>query len=191
MIEAQYTRSLPCQTLSLQEYKLIVIMGIKHSGKTSLGKLLAKDLNLPFLDLDNLLEKQYSKEGILNFRELYLKLGESGFRKLETAALNNIAIEQKGVLALGGGTIDNSEAMGIAQKAEFLVFLDAEEQILYKRIKRNGFPSFLEESPEKLFSELFKRRRLLYKNIATITISITKESPEEILQILLKKIEEA
>lgn len=166
-------------------------MGIKHSGKTSLGKLLAKKLNLPFMDLDNLLEEQYSKERILNFRELYLKLGESGFRELETAALNSISIQQKGVLALGGGTIDNSEAMEIAQKAEILVFLDAEEQILYKRIERNGFPSFLEKSPEKLFSELFKRRRLLYKNIATITISISNENPEEILGILLKQIEEA
>lgn len=166
-------------------------MGIKHSGKTSLGKLLAKKLNLPFMDLDNLLEEQYSKDRILNFRELYLKLGESGFRELETAALNSISIQQKGVLALGGGTIDNSEAMEIAQKAEILVFLDAEEQILYKRIERNGFPSFLEKSPEKLFSELFKRRRLLYKNIATITINISNESPEELLGILLKQIEEA
>ena len=165
-------------------------MGIKHSGKTSLGKLLAKNLNVPFLDLDYLLEEQYSKERILNFRELYLKLGESGFRELETAALDSISIQQKGILALGGGTIDNSEAMGIVKKAEILVFLDAEEQILYKRIKKNGFPSFLEKSPEKLFSELFKRRRLLYKNIATITINITNESPEEILGILLTKIEE-
>ncbi len=165
-------------------------MGIKHSGKTSLGKLLAKILNVPFLDLDYLLEEQYSQERILNFRELYLKLGESGFRELETEALNSILIQQQGVLALGGGTIDNPEAMEIVQKAETLVFLDVEEQILYKRIERNGFPSFLKKSPEKLFSELFKRRRLLYKNIATITLNITNESPEEILGILTQKIED-
>ncbi|MCK5673625.1 MAG: hypothetical protein KAH95_09620 [Spirochaetales bacterium] len=169
---------------------MIVIMGIKHSGKTSLGKLLAKILNVPFLDLDYLLEEQYSQERILNFRELYLKLGESGFRELETEALNSILIQQQGVLALGGGTIDNPEAMEIVQKAETLVFLDVEEQILYKRIERNGFPSFLKKSPEKLFSELFKRRRLLYKNIATITLNITNESPEEILGILTQKIED-
>ena len=59
---------------------MIVLMGIKHSGKTSLGKLLAKTLNLTFMDLDNLLEEQYSKNRILDFRQLYVKFGESGFR---------------------------------------------------------------------------------------------------------------
>lgn len=166
-------------------------MGIKHSGKTSLGKLLAKTLNVPFLDLDTLLEEQYSEGRILNFRELYLKLGESGFRDLETAAMNNTPMHRKGILALGGGTIDNPEAVKIAKKADTLVFLDADEQILYKRIKKNGFPSFLEKSPKKLFHELFKRRRLLYKDIATIILEITDESPEEILNILIQKIKDS
>ena len=169
---------------------MIILMGIKHSGKTSLGKLLANSLKIPFLDLDDLLEIQYSPERILDFRELYLKLGEDGFRDLETAAMKNIPMHKKGILALGGGTIDNPAVMKIAEEADIMVFLDADEKILYKRIRKNGFPSFLEKSPEKLFHELFLRRRILYKNVATITIKITNESPEEILGILTKKIEE-
>lgn len=169
---------------------MIILMGIKHSGKTSLGKMLAKTLSVPFLDLDILLEEQYSKERILNFRELYLKLGESGFRELETNAIKRISILSKGILALGGGTIDNFDAMEIVRKADSLVFLDVKENILYQRIKKNGFPSFMEKSPEKLFHKLFLRRRPLYKNIATITMKISDENTEEILNILLKKIEE-
>ncbi|MCK5092718.1 MAG: shikimate kinase [Gammaproteobacteria bacterium] len=169
---------------------MIVLMGIKHSGKTSIGKLLSKTLNLPFQDLDILLEEQFSKERKLNFRELYLKLGEFGFRELETAAITNTLIHKKGILALGGGTIDNPQAIKIAKEADILVFLDVKESILYQRIKKNGFPSFLEKSPEKLFHELFLRRRLLYKDIATITINITDEKSEEILDILIKKLEE-
>lgn len=167
---------------------MIVLMGIKHSGKTSLGSLLAKTLNLPFLDLDNLLEEEYSKERKLNFRQLYTRFGESGFRNLETSAIKKIEMGKKGILALGGGTIDNIEAMETVKGADTLIFLDTDEQILYKRIKNNGLPSFLGKSPEKSFHELFTRRRLLYKNIADITLKITDEKPEELLRILIEKI---
>jgi len=61
---------------------------------------------------------------------------------------------------------------------------------MYKRIEKNGFPSFLLKSPEKLFSELYYRRRLLYKNFATITIGFSNEKPKEMLEILLKNIED-
>jgi shikimate kinase len=169
---------------------MIVLMGIKHSGKTSLGKLLAKTLNLPFLDLDNLLEEEYSNDRILDFRQLYTKFGESGFKNLETSAIKKIHMNKKGILALGGGTIDNFEAMKIAEKADDLIFLDADEQILYKRIKNNGLPPFLGESPEKHFHELFTRRRLLYKNIATITLKITDEKTEELQSIVIREIGE-
>jgi len=169
---------------------MIILMGIKHSGKTTLGNLCAEALNLPFFDLDILIEEQYSKERILNFRELYLKLGESGFRELETNAVKSLSICNKGILSLGGGTIDNFDAMEIVRKADSLVFLDVKENILYQRIRKNGFPSFLEKSPEKLFHKLFLRRRPLYQDIATMTIKITDENTEEILNILLNKIEE-
>lgn len=184
MAKTQHAASPP------RRYKMIIIMGIKHSGKTSLGKLLATSMGQPFLDLDIQLEKQFSRERTLNFRELYIKLGESGFRELETAAMNSIPIHNKGILALGGGTIDNPDAIQRAKEADILVFLDVKESILYSRIKKNGFPSFLKKSPEKLFHELFKRRRLLYKDIAGITISINEEKPEEILNILINKLKE-
>jgi shikimate kinase len=169
---------------------MIVLMGIKHTGKTILGKMTAKALNLPFLDLDDLLEEQYSKDRLFSFRELYMKLGETGFRELEIKAINSISMNKEGILALGGGTIENIRAMERVKKAALLVFLDTEEEVLYKRIKKNGFPSFLEKSPEKLFHELFIKRRTLYSETADITLKLTNESPEEVLHLLIKKIED-
>ncbi len=169
---------------------MIVLMGIKHSGKTILGKMTAKALNLPFLDLDDLLEEQYSKDRLFSFRELYMKLGETGFRELEIKAINSISMNKEGILALGGGTIENIRAMERVKKAALLVFLDTEEEVLYKRIKKNGFPSFLEKSPEKLFHELFIKRRTLYSETADITLKLTNESPGEVLHLLIKKIED-
>ena len=164
-------------------------MGIKHSGKTTLGKLLAESLNVSFLDLDYLIEEQYSKDRKYNFREIYNILGQTGFKDLETAAVSNIPMNRKGILALGGGTIDNEYAIKFITISDTRIFLDTKEHILYKRIEKNGFPPFLVKSPEKLFSELYYRRRLLYKNFATITIEFSDEKPNEMLEILLKNIE--
>ena len=169
---------------------MIILLGIKHSGKTSLGELLAEALILPFKDLDILMEELYSEDRKYNIRELYLRLGERGFRSLETKAILKTNITSDGILSLGGGTIDNPEAMAYVKKANLLVFLDAEEKTLFKRIKKNGFPSFLEKSPEILFHNLFQRRRDLYNNIADINLTIKDECPEEVLTILLKEIKE-
>ena len=105
---------------------MIILMGIKHSGKSILGRLLAEALTLPFKDLDILMEELYSKDRRYNFRELYLKLGDKGFRSLETKAILKTSITDKGILSLGGGTIDNPEAMDYVKKANLLVFLDAD-----------------------------------------------------------------
>jgi shikimate kinase len=169
---------------------MIILMGIKHSGKTSLGKMIARDLYLPFQDLDTLMEELYSEDRKFNIRQIYLKLGEIGFRDLEYKAIQKTDIKGKTILSLGGGTIDNPEVMALVKKADLLVFLDAEEKTLFDRIQKNGFPSFLKKSPEKLFHNLYIRRRDLYKKIADITLKIKDESPAELLTILLKKIEE-
>ncbi len=169
---------------------MIILMGIKHSGKTSLGKMTAAALNLPFFDLDDLLEEQYSKERLFSFRELYIKLGETGFRGLETKSVQSISMKSEGILALGGGTIENISAMKTVKKANLLVFLDIKEEILFKRIKENGFPSFLKKSPKKLFHKLFIKRRTMYSEAADITLKLTNESTEDILQLLIKEIED-
>jgi len=169
---------------------MIVLMGIKHSGKTSLGRILAESLNLPFWDLDILLEEQYSKDRKLTFRDLYQKLGETGFRDLETKAMKSIDINNQGILALGGGTIENPTAMETVRRAKSLIFLDADEKILFKRINKNGLPSFLEKSPEKMFHSLFLKRRSLYLKAADIVLKTEDRNPEALLKILLKTIED-
>ena len=119
-----------------------------------------------------------------------MKLGEAGFRELEIKAINSITMNKEGILALGGGTIENVSAMETVKKADLLVFLDTEEKVLYKRIKKNGFPSFLKISPEKLFSKLFIKRRNLYSEIADITLKLTNENPGEVLNPLIERIED-
>lgn len=169
---------------------MIVLMGIKHSGKSTLGSMLAKELNIPFGDLDNLLENQYQGDGSVSFREIYKELGEEGFRELEYRAVQNFDVTKEGVLALGGGTVENSRAIELIKEAEILVFLDVKESVLFERIKKRGIPPFLLASPETLFHELFIRRRKLYTDIADIILELKDESIETVLSLLRDAVED-
>mgnify|MGYP006302541969 CR=1 FL=1 len=121
--------------------KLLLFMGMKHCGKTTLGRRLASEWGLPFFDLDDVIVALYRKEsGIpkqdLSIRDVYRKTGKAGFQRLEAAGAEYIISNKAtpdvpvhrtgvhrtgteeplkgaliGICALGGGTIENSAAM--------------------------------------------------------------------------------
>src|SRR3989338_2165166 len=90
-------------------YLKIILIGMKGCGKSTVGKLLAEKLNIPFIELDDELEKVHfqTKKYKLTFREIYQKYFQKYFRDLESSVLIRIAVEQENknfVLACGGGT---------------------------------------------------------------------------------------
>jgi shikimate kinase len=85
---------------------LTVLLGPKHSGKTAVGRELAALLEMPFFDTDELIEAETGK----SVRALYTA-GQNVFRRHEAAALFALLNKQYGVIATGGGIIDNDDAM--------------------------------------------------------------------------------
>jgi len=91
----------------MNNYFLIGYMG---SGKTTYGKLMAKELKLTFVDLDAFIEQKFMK----SISELFENLGEDGFRKLEREALHEVSQFENSLISTGGGTpcfFDNMEYM--------------------------------------------------------------------------------
>ncbi len=87
--------------LSIAPIQPVVLLGYMGCGKSTVGRLLAKHLNIPFIDLDEYLSSLYG----LSIPDLFLKHGEIGFRKLEQKALHELlSTTQTSVLSLGGGT---------------------------------------------------------------------------------------
>lgn len=119
---------------------LIVLLGPKHSGKTTAGKELAALLNLPFFDLDALIETETGK----SVRALYV-MGEELFRRHESAALSALFEKQRrGVLAAGGGIVDNGAAMKLLAGADAVtVCIEVSSQCAWERITAAGLPPFL------------------------------------------------
>jgi shikimate kinase/3-dehydroquinate synthase len=99
----------------------IFLYGPPGSGKTSVGKVLAKNLNLAFIDLDELIKQATG----MDIPQLMDEKGEAGFREIESAELNRINLNQDSVVALGGGTLLRGDNRFFAESYGKVVYLDA------------------------------------------------------------------
>ncbi|WP_319415042.1 shikimate kinase [Marispirochaeta aestuarii] len=158
----------------------ILVSGIKHCGKSTLGRRLAAELGLEFHDLDDLVvdlcrENRGGPDAITwEPREIYRRLGKSGFQELETGALKRLS-ERGGlyVLALGGGTPDNPDALPVLSGLGIMVYLYEEAEVLFSRIAARGIPPFLDEkAPWESFLELFRHRDTLYRSTADLVVEL-------------------
>ena len=167
---------------------IIILLGPKHSGKTSTGRELAKILKIPCYDLDQLMEERTGK----SVRELY-KTGEELFQREEMAALMALfASDFSGILAGSGSIIDNHTAMSMLKKEQdklYTVYLEVSAETAWQRIVSQGeLPPFLEaetpaESKEK-HHLLHERRANDYKKIASYSICAEGKSAVELAEEL-------
>ena len=109
----------------------IFLTGYMGAGKTTLGKAFAREMNVPFIDLDWYIEERFHK----SIRELFTERGEASFRELERNMLHEVGEFEDVVVSTGGGTpcfFDNMEYMnGCGQT----VFLDVNPDILFRRLR--------------------------------------------------------
>lgn len=116
----------------LKNKKNIILLGYMGSGKTSVGKALAKQLDRQFIDLDDYISK---KEG-LSISEIFNSKGEKHFRTLEKEYLKDILSNREYyVLALGGGTPTIQGVMKIINKHGLSIYLQHDVEGLYQNLK--------------------------------------------------------
>jgi O-acetyl-ADP-ribose deacetylase (regulator of RNase III)/shikimate kinase len=169
--------------------RIILLIGPKHSGKTSAGRILAPLLGGQFTDLDEVIKAQTGTSP----RELYKK-GAPIFQAAELKALESLPAgdgeaEQMPVrvVAAGGGIIDNPAAMDYLGRAEgiLLVYLEVSPETAWNRIrsaaeKTGEMPPFLmTENPREIHRALHERRAGAYRKAADIIILAEQKTPEE------------
>ena len=172
--------------------EIIFLTGPKHSGKTSVGKALAFLCSCDFVDLDDMVKQRTGKTP----RELYAE-DPAIFRKAEADALKAIvssdkAKESRHVVAIGGGTIDNPDALSMFESNSYMVYLDISAENAWDRIANlpeRDFPPFLKtDNPEKTHRTLHEKRAAAYWEMATIIVDTEGKTPEEIAGEILSKI---
>ncbi|NTU83877.1 MAG: shikimate kinase [Chloroflexales bacterium] len=174
----------------------IVLVGMKSSGKTSVGRALAERLECEFIDVDHALQERYFAESgaALSYREIFNKLGAERYRAFETAVLRALAAELQGadfVLATGGGTVLGEENRGILSRMGLVVFLDVDQEVLLPRIVAAGIPSFFPfpEDPRRSLAQILEARRPIYAAIAAMVVPCDLEAPEAIADRIIAKVD--
>lgn len=166
-----------------REKKYIFLIGFMGSGKTSLGKLLARKLNFDFLDTDKLIEEQEKS----SIQEIFNSKGESYFRELEHQLLKNISENRFAtVFSTGGGMPIFNENITLMKKIGTVVFIDVPVGMLYFRLK-NDVKRPLLASQKDLFEYIkitLTERLPIYKQANyTINGSLNKsELVEELIR---------
>ena len=168
--------------------KNIFLIGLMGAGKTTIGRQIASELSLDFFDSDHEIEKRTG----VTITHIFDIEGESGFRKRETAVLDDLT-EKKGiVLATGGGAILKAENRQFLMSRGTTIYLYANIDTLFERTSKDrNRPLLQTENPKEKLEELFNIRDPLYRETADIIIDTGKDSVRLALKEILEKLQES
>jgi len=152
------------------------------TGKSAVGKKLAKRKKWRFLDLDNLIELR-EKRSISN---IFAKSGEPYFRRLERRVLKEVAREKHFVVACGGGIVINKENIKIMKETGSIICLSAVPEVILKRTSGYAHRPLLNVGNPKKQIELLLKLRAPYYARADKTIDTSRISIKEVVDKITK-----
>lgn len=158
----------------------LVLIGPMGSGKTTLGKRLAKELQLDFMDTDKLIAKDHG-----SITKIFSDKGEQHFRSIETEYLKK-ALNTAGVVATGGGIV-LSESNRELLNGHTVVFLDTDIEHVIGKINLSKRP-LLKDNPER-WQEIYDQRKPLYEQCATATVYTGGKSIKSLIDQLKELIQ--
>lgn len=149
--------------------KSIALIGFKSSGKTTLGKQLAAQLQCQFVDTDKLIEQFHPT---MICREIFQSLGSDYFRELESKVIASLRFETPLVIATGGGCLKIASNGAALKSNAKMIYLKTSQEILKKRIwEQQTLPAYLNgNDPDKSFAEYFHEQASLYEKWADYCI---------------------
>ncbi|MDD3789079.1 MAG: shikimate kinase [Petrimonas sp.] len=170
--------------------KPIFIIGYMGVGKTTVGKKLSHELGIEFIDLDKYIQNKYRK----TVSELFKEKGEEGFRKIEQAALNDVAYFEDVLVSTGGGAPCFFDNMELMNKAGVTVYIQAEPEELAVRLlaSKNVRPLVEGKSKEELIPFITKHLadRERYYGKADIVVKTDRLITKQHVGVTVKRIME-
>jgi len=162
--------------------KNLVLLGMMGVGKTTLGKLVAKNQGLEFIDTDANIENKNS----MTINEIFEQKGENFFRLEEKKEILNLLSKQDCVIALGGGAFMDKTIRESVLKNAISVWLDIDLKILNQRLKWNQKRPLLKKyNNQKKLSELYEQRKNIYQ-LANHKIVCDKLNKENIVNRIIR-----
>ena len=168
----------------------IILMGYMGSGKTTVGRALAKDLGMPFYDLDWYIESRMRK----TIKQIFDERGEEGFRIIERNMLHEVAEFEGVVISCGGGTPCFFDNINYLNQQGETVYLKCTPEVLHKHLSmgKTVRPLLLDKTPEEVkvyIQEQLQQREPSYSQ-AKHTLDVTLMDNYEKIKISVAKLKE-
>ncbi|MGV6801794.1 MAG: shikimate kinase [bacterium] len=166
--------------------KTIVLVGMMGVGKTTVGRRLATQLQLPFCDADEEIEKASGMK-IADYFALY---GEEAFRKGERRVIKRLLSEPRHILATGGGAFADPKTRKLLKDKAITIWLKADITTLVKRTSlRDTRPLLRDGDAQKILERLLKQREPLYAE-ADLTINSATGSHKATINLIIAALEQ-
>lgn len=167
----------------------IVLIGYRCSGKTEVGKILARELEKDFLDTDELIEDNAgcSIEAIIS------RDGWNHFREIEKSLIEKVSRRNNLIIATGGGVVIDEDNVKNLKKNAWIVWLNGESEVLRERMdkeQRSGKirPSLTGEDSLEEIKQVMDVRIPLYEKAATLVVDTSTVTPEEVAALIIKNL---
>ena len=157
-----------------------VLIGMPGSGKSTIGKMLARQLSHAFLDTDALVESAHGR-----IQDIFSQQGEAAFRLLELQAARQAAAHTDTVISTGGGIIQTEDAIEALKQSGIVVYIDRPLELLLEEVDTTHRP-LLAGGRQRLIG-LYSKRRALYHKYADITVQNAADAQSCAAQIFEKR----
>lgn len=164
----------------------IYLVGPMGAGKTTIGKLLAKQLNREFVDCDWHIVQQTGAD----IPWIFEKEGEAGFRERETRALSELVALPRIVMATGGGAVGLPENRALLKNG-LVIYLEASVDVQLARTKKDkNRPLLQSDNPRAVLESLYEKRHPLYLEVADLVVPTGRLYPKQMVADILVRLGE-
>ena len=162
----------------------LVLVGMMGVGKSTVGRMVAAELDRPLFDSDDMIEERTGR----TVREIWSTDGEAAFRALETETLvEALAEPEESVIAAAGGVVLSDRNREALQGADaHVVWLLADVDVLVERVRNGMHRPLLDDDPEGTLRRMHVDRAPLYQEVADAIVSVDHRSAHDVAKAVLR-----
>lgn len=168
----------------VEQARNIILVGLMGSGKTTVGKALARKLGVPFVDSDHEIE---ARTGV-RIPTIFEVEGEAGFRRREAQVIAELCAQDGIVIATGGGAVMDPENRRVMRQGAWVVYLDVPVRLLFERTRHDDNRPLLKVAdPMAKLESLRALRDPLYREVADFVLDGGRYHSNQAVQRLFKE----